>query len=90
LQGIVYRIDRLRSGSQARDEEARQTIAGFWQRYVRQQQANDQRQRFDPQLVEFRWMIEELRVSLLAQPLGTAIKISPQRLERQWEKVQTS
>jgi ATP-dependent helicase HrpA len=31
---------------------------------------------------EFRWMIEELRVSLFAQPLGTSVKISPQRCEK--------
>ena len=31
---------------------------------------------------EVRWMIEELRVSLFAQPLGTAVKVSPQRCEK--------
>jgi ATP-dependent helicase HrpA len=35
----------------------------------------------------YRWMIEELRVSLFAQELRTAIPISAQRAERQWEKV---
>ena len=41
----------------------------------------------DPELTEFRWMLEEYRVSLWAQQLGTAMKISPQRLDRQWGKV---
>jgi ATP-dependent helicase HrpA len=31
---------------------------------------------------EARWMLEELRVSLFAQPLGTSIKVSPQRCEK--------
>ena len=38
-------------------------------------------------LEEYRWMLEEYRVSLFAQQLGTSIKISPQRLNKQWAKV---
>ncbi|MDR0871576.1 MAG: ATP-dependent RNA helicase HrpA, partial [Planctomycetaceae bacterium] len=41
----------------------------------------------DPELELFRWMLEEYRVSLFAQKLGTAVKVSPQRLDKQWEKV---
>ncbi|MGD2076727.1 MAG: DUF3418 domain-containing protein, partial [Gammaproteobacteria bacterium] len=40
-----------------------------------------------PKLDEIRWMIEELRVSLFAQELGTVGKISPERLERAWERL---
>ncbi|MDR2643941.1 MAG: DUF3418 domain-containing protein [Planctomycetaceae bacterium] len=32
-------------------------------------------------------MLEEYRVSLFAQRLGTSIKISPQRLDKQFEKI---
>jgi ATP-dependent helicase HrpA len=35
------------------------------------------------QLETFRWMIEEFKVSLFAQELGTAIPISPKRLDEQ-------
>ena len=42
---------------------------------------------FDPELENFRWAIEEYRVSLFAQRLGTSIKVSPVRLEKIWEKV---
>jgi ATP-dependent helicase HrpA len=35
----------------------------------------------------YRWMIEELRVSLFAQELKTSIPTSVQRVEKQWEKV---
>jgi ATP-dependent helicase HrpA len=40
-----------------------------------------------PQLEEFRWMVEEFKVSLFAQELGTAFPISAQRLEQQWRKI---
>jgi ATP-dependent helicase HrpA len=35
----------------------------------------------------YRWMIEEFRVSLFDQTLGTAIKVSPQRLSREWDRI---
>jgi ATP-dependent helicase HrpA len=31
---------------------------------------------------EFRWLIEELKVSLFAQELGTSVPVSPKRLDR--------
>lgn len=38
-------------------------------------------------LMDFRWGIEELRISLFAQTLKTSIPISDKRLEKQWELV---
>jgi len=40
--------------------------------------------RSDPRLDEIRWMLEELRVSLFAQQLGTAYPISVKRIEARW------
>ena len=40
-----------------------------------------------PELIQYRWMLEEYRVSLFAQKLGTSIPVSPKRLEQQWSKV---
>jgi ATP-dependent helicase HrpA len=31
-----------------------------------------------------RWLLEELRVSLFAQELKTAVPVSVQRIQRQW------
>ena len=36
-------------------------------------------------VIDFRWKIEELRVSLFAQELGTRFTVSPERLEREWQ-----
>jgi ATP-dependent helicase HrpA len=87
LAAMVHRIDKLKAGGQARDAEGRQAVEPFWERYVNRQQHNERLERADPALTEYRWMIEEYRVSLFAQPLGTSIKISPQRLEKQWALV---
>ena len=41
----------------------------------------------DPAVARYRWMVEEYRVSLFDQRLGTTVKVSPERLERQWGKI---
>ena len=39
----------------------------------------------DPRLDEFRWLLEELRVSLLPQELRTPMPVSVKRLHRVWD-----
>jgi ATP-dependent helicase HrpA len=39
-----------------------------------------------PAMVEYRWLLEELRVSLFAQQLGTVRSVSAKRLEQAWRK----
>lgn len=41
----------------------------------------------DSHLEEFRWMLEELRVSLFAQQLRTPMPVSVKRLERIWQSI---
>jgi ATP-dependent helicase HrpA len=43
--------------------------------------------RRDPRLDEVRWMLEELRVSLFAQQLGTAYPVSVKRIEARWREL---
>ena len=38
-------------------------------------------------LINFRWLIEELRVSLFAQELKTPFPISIKRLEKTWQEI---
>jgi ATP-dependent helicase HrpA len=42
-----------------------------------------------PAIVDYRWLLEELRVSLFAQTLGTARPVSVKRLERLWAAAQS-
>jgi len=37
-------------------------------------------------IVEYRWLLEEFRVSLFAQQLGTVRSVSAKRLEQAWRK----
>jgi ATP-dependent helicase HrpA len=41
----------------------------------------------DPRLEEFRWLLEELRVSLFAQELRTPMPVSVKRLQKVWASI---
>jgi ATP-dependent helicase HrpA len=86
LQGMNERIGKL-AGGLARDREHARALAPFVARLKERSASHVKRGIVDPELALFRWMLEELRISLFAQKLGTAIPISPQRLEKQWSKV---
>jgi ATP-dependent helicase HrpA len=42
----------------------------------------------DERVVELRWLLEEYRVSLFAQALGTRVPVSPKRLRRAFEALE--
>ena len=69
----------------ARDAELTRTVAELWGRY--EELAGSEAVADQAAVEELRWMIEELRVSLFAQPLGTSINVSPQRIEKQVQKI---
>ncbi len=79
FKAIAYRLDKVRSGAGSRDDDARKLVQDLWQRWLAKQTTYEPADHADS---EFRWMIEELRVSLFAQPLGTSTKVSPTRVER--------
>ena len=80
FQAIAYRLDKVRSGA-SRDQESAETVRRLWSRWLDTLPEGNQTP-LAQSASEFRWMTEELRVSLFAQPLGTAVKVSPQRCEK--------
>jgi ATP-dependent helicase HrpA len=87
LKAMNVRIEKLR-GDPARDTKLMaewQQAAAAWQRANRDKSAG---KNTDPKMVEFRWMLEELRVSLFAQELRTPMPVSAKRLLKVWESMQ--
>ena len=41
-------------------------------------------------ITEYRWMLEEYRISLFAQQLGTRVPVSHKRLDKLWAEVRAS
>ena len=87
IEAVAVRLKKLTNAGLARDEQVMETIVPLWKQYLARLEKHRRDGVRDPELMVYRWMIEELRVSLFAQELRTAIPISAQRAERQWEKV---
>jgi ATP-dependent helicase HrpA len=86
FRAVRFRLEAL-SGSPARDRQKLDEFQPRWQLYLEQARRQEDQGIFDPELMHYRWMLEEYRVSLFAQKLGTAIPVSFKRLEQQWAKV---
>ncbi|VWB15168.1 ATP-dependent RNA helicase HrpA [Burkholderia lata] len=85
LKGIALRIDKLKADP-ARDAKQSADLLPLAQQY---QRAVSQRGGVaDSRLAEFRWLLEELRISLFAQELRTPMPVSVKRLHKVWESMQ--
>jgi len=77
LRAMEMRADRWRQNA-ARDAERAQRIAPFARAAADLRRAGAT----DEAAEHFRWLVQEYRVSVFAQELGTAEPVSPARLER--------
>jgi ATP-dependent helicase HrpA len=84
LKAVVMRLDKLRTDP-ARDAQRLAEVRPLEQRWLRH--LSERRGARDPKLDEFRWLLEELRVSLFAQELRTPQPVSTKRLEKAWAQL---
>jgi ATP-dependent helicase HrpA len=81
LKAITLRLDKYRADparDAARLAELRPLEQRYWRLLAERKGATDER------MTEFRWLLEELRVSLFAQELRTPQPVSVKRLEKAW------
>jgi len=86
LKAINVRLEKLRADP-ARDARLMAEWAQAatpWQRAQKDRHSG----KADPKMAEFRWLLEELRVSLFAQELRTPMPVSAKRLQKVWESMQ--
>jgi ATP-dependent helicase HrpA len=67
-----------------RDAARMKEIEPFWRQYL---QYLEQGRDYDETVDAYRWLMEEFRVSLFAQQLGTRAKVSAARLQKAWQKI---
>lgn len=84
LKAIGIRIEKLRANP-ARDGQLLTEWKSLAQPWEREWLAKAKAGVTDPQLEEFRWLLEELRVGLFAQELKTPMPVSVKRLQKIWE-----
>jgi ATP-dependent helicase HrpA len=85
LKGMALRIDKLKADP-ARDARQFAELQPLLTQYQRARAARGGVA--DPRLAEFRWLLEELRISLFAQELRTPMPVSVKRLVKVWESMQ--
>jgi ATP-dependent helicase HrpA len=85
LKAILHRIDKYRTdpGREAQRLAELQSLQTPWQRKLAALKGVR-----DEQVETFRWLLEELRVSLFAQELRTPMPVSVKRLQKIWQSIE--
>ncbi|MCY7315076.1 MAG: ATP-dependent RNA helicase HrpA [Rubrivivax sp.] len=84
LNAIVLRLDKLRADP-ARDSARLAELRPLEQRYLRR--LAELKGAGHTRMDEYRWLLEELRVSLFAQELRTPQPVSTKRLDKAWAQM---
>jgi ATP-dependent helicase HrpA len=84
LKAIVMRLDKQRADP-ARDAQRLAELRPLEQRYVRR--LSELKGQHDARMDEYRWLLEELRVSFFAQELRTPQPVSVKRLDKAWAQL---
>ena len=87
LKAVALRLEKLRADP-ARDARWGAEFNPLWQMWLREDLKQRKQGVSDPQLAQFRWLLEELRVSLYAQELRTPVPVSVKRLQKMWQAMQ--
>jgi ATP-dependent helicase HrpA len=83
LEAMLVRLASVEEDPR-RDAVRMKQVEPHWQRYL---ELLEQGRDYDEAVDEYRWLIEEFRVSIFAQQLGTRTKVSEKRIEEAWRKI---
>lgn len=87
FEAMQIRWDKATTGGFAKDRAHQNKIAPHWRRWKQACAQLGPRAKTHPQLIQYRFLIEEYRVSLFAQHLGTAMTVSEKRLNEVWNGI---
>ncbi len=85
LRAMLVRIEKLRQDPQ-RDSRRAAEVLPHWRAFWAHP-SRSAPEKWVHNVDDFRWMLEEFRVSLFAQELGTPYPVSEKRLSRTWEAI---
>ena len=86
FEAIDKRLDAIDQAPD-KDRRRRAEFLPLWKKFTDMPVAREHVSDYANQLEEVRWLIEELRVSLFAQAVGTPEKVSVKRLENRLEEL---
>ena len=86
LKALRLRIEK-QPANPDRDGKNAASVGLIWQNWAALVDKQTKADKLSPKVMEFRWLIEELRVSLFAQELKTPFPVSIKRLEKIWSEL---
>ncbi|WP_367399089.1 ATP-dependent RNA helicase HrpA [Halomonas sp. 707D7] len=86
FEAALIRLDKA-PRERGRDQMMMNDVQALEARFDTRRESERRGRVEDPALVTFGWWLQELRVSLFAQQLGTRMPVSVKRLEKQWEEI---
>jgi ATP-dependent helicase HrpA len=87
LKALNLRIQKQPTNPE-RDGKNAASVGVLWQKWQdKMHQMQQAGGLISPDLQDYRWLIEELRVSLFAQELKTPFPVSIKRLEKTWQEI---
>jgi len=87
LKAMQMRHHKLTNAGLNRDNQGFMQVAPLWEQFKERAGRHRAAGVVDQRLWHYRWMLEELRVSLFAQELKTAVPVSAKKLEALWDTV---
>jgi ATP-dependent helicase HrpA len=86
LRAAALRLDKLRADP-VRDRQRAAEMSALEQGYRRELASRAKLGTLTPEIEQFGWLLEELRVSLFAQELKTPVPVSVKRLTKLWHSM---
>ena len=87
LQGMNKRCDSA-SVNPLKSQQSFMLLRDYWERFCKEFEQKPENISAHDQsyiaLMKYRWLVEEYRISIFAQSLGSRIKVSPKRMEAVW------
>jgi ATP-dependent helicase HrpA len=87
LKALLVRAERA-SVNPVKDQERARQVAPYVEALRKLRASSSRSPEVSQGIEEFRWMVEEFKVSIFAQELGTAVPVSSKRLDQLLEKIQ--
>jgi ATP-dependent helicase HrpA len=81
LRGMEQRLDKIGANAM-RDRSGMAIVQNLTEEYQKHLRAVPTGKYPSPELLEVRWMLEELRISLFAQTIGTPYPVSEKRIRK--------
>ena len=88
LNAVKLRLEKFRRNLRQETLLSDQ-LQKYRQQYLARLEKNTKQGIYDVELENYRWLLEEYRVSLFAQQLGTRATVSEKRLKQFWDKLLT-